>query len=77
MWDPWAWGYGALLNISVRLHQWRAPQFALKYPSNTPPPPTGDRCALWGEILGGEGAPLIAFLEPYTCGDELVAQEVE
>ena len=53
---------------SVCLHQWRVPQFALKYPCNPPPRPRGgivtwrpsppspvggDCCVLWGEFSRG------------------------
>ena len=37
---------------SLCLHQWRVPQFALKYPCNPPPPP-GDRRANEGDCKGG------------------------
>ena len=60
----------SLHTCSLCLHQWRVPQFALKYPCNPPPPPPretitwrpsppppppGDRRALTREFAGGEG----------------------
>ena len=45
-----------LLHLcSVCLHQWRVPQFALKYPCNPPPHGAGDRRALQGDIARGGG----------------------
>ena len=74
---PLGLGLWSLIEYFCSLASVEGPTVCLEIPLQYTPPPTGDRCALWGEILGGEGAPLIAFLEPYTCGDELVAQEVE